>query len=57
MNFTPEIIDGVVLQLRAALTHSDNVPPKVKSTGDEFLNALDAWSESLKNKEGMVRSA
>lgn len=50
MNPTPEMIDAVVIQLRAVFEHADNVPDKVKASGKAFLDDLDEWSEEMKKK-------
>lgn len=48
---SPAMIDAAVIQLRSLFDTSDDVPEKVKSTGSDFVNALDEWSEQMK-KEG-----
>lgn len=49
MKLTPEMIDAAVIQLRGLFDVSEDIPEKVKSTGTNFLDSLDEWSESMKS--------
>jgi hypothetical protein len=52
MQLTPEMIDALVMQLKQAITLAEHLPPKVQQTGQEFLAALDEWSDQLRKKDG-----
>lgn len=51
MKLTPEMIDAAVIQLRGLFDVSEDIPEKVKSTGTNFLDSLDEWSESMKAQQ------
>lgn len=45
---TPEVIDAMVMQLRAVFEHSEGIPEKVKESGSKFLADCDEWSTEMK---------
>jgi hypothetical protein len=47
---TPEMIDGLVIQLRFAFEHAAGVPDFVRESGNQFVLDLDKWSETLKTQ-------
>jgi hypothetical protein len=47
---TPEMIDGLVIQLRFAFEHAASVPDFVRKSGNQFVLDLDKWSETLKTQ-------
>jgi len=50
MTLTPDMIDATVIQLRSVMECAAGIPEKVKTSGTQFLNDLDEWSEELKKK-------
>jgi len=47
MEYTPEMIDALAIQLRSALQLSENIPDNVRDAATKFTDALDVWSEDL----------
>lgn len=50
MELTPEVIDAMVMQLRAVFEHASGIPDKVKASGLQFVKDCDEWSEEMKKK-------
>lgn len=55
MVFTPEMIDAMTVQLKSAfdlakLDTANTIPENVLTTGNAFVQSLDAWSDELKKK-------
>jgi hypothetical protein len=48
MQLTPESIDALVMQLRFAMEHAEEIPARVKRSGKRFLSDLDAWSTAIR---------
>jgi hypothetical protein len=48
MNLTPEVIDGMVMNLRAVFEHAEGIPEKVKESGLKFISDCDEWSTEMK---------
>lgn len=50
MEYTPQMIDALAIQLRSALKVSENIPEHVRDAAGKFTDSLDRWSEELKVK-------
>jgi hypothetical protein len=48
MELTPEVIDAMVMQLKAVFEHSTGIPEKVKNSGLQFVADCDEWSDEMK---------
>jgi hypothetical protein len=48
MEYTPEMIDALAVQLRGALKVAENIPDHVREAAEKFTDSLDKWSEELR---------
>lgn len=51
MEYTPEMIDALAIQLRGALKVAEGVPEHVMDSASKFTDSLDQWSDELKAKK------